>query len=31
MMSAAAMPALANVPTFDNTGNSLLNGTYYFR
>ena len=30
-MSAVAMPALANLPTFDNTGNSLLNGTYYFR
>lgn len=25
------MPALANLPSFDNTGNSLLNGTYYFR
>jgi uncharacterized protein (TIGR03437 family) len=25
------MPALANLPAFDNTGNSLLNGTYYFR
>jgi uncharacterized protein (TIGR03437 family) len=31
MMGAVAMPALANLPTFDNTGNSLLNGTYYFR
>jgi uncharacterized protein (TIGR03437 family) len=30
-MAAMAMPALANLPTFDNTGNSLLNGTYYFR
>ncbi len=31
MVCAAAMPALANLPAFDNTGNSLLNGTYYFR
>jgi uncharacterized protein (TIGR03437 family) len=30
-MAAIATPALANLPTFDNTGNSLLNGTYYFR
>jgi len=30
-MSAVAMPGLSNAPTFDNTGNSLLNGTYYFR
>jgi len=30
-MAAMATPALANLPTFDNTGNSLLNGTYYFR
>jgi len=27
----AAMPALGNLPTWDNSGNSLLNGTYYFR
>ncbi len=31
MIGAAAMPALANIPAFDNTGNSLLSGTYYFR
>ena len=29
--AAAAMPALGNLPTWDNSGNSLLNGTYYFR
>jgi uncharacterized protein (TIGR03437 family) len=31
MLGAVAMPALANLPAFDNTGNSLLSGTYYFR
>lgn len=31
ILGAAALPMLANIPTFDNTGNSLLNGTYYFR
>jgi uncharacterized protein (TIGR03437 family) len=30
-MGALTIPALANLPTWDNTGNSLLNGTYYFR
>ena len=29
--AAAAMPALGNLPTWDSSGNSLLNGTYYFR
>ncbi|MDE3198969.1 MAG: hypothetical protein KGN84_21650, partial [Acidobacteriota bacterium] len=30
-MAMAAAPALANLPTWDTSGNSLLNGTYYFR
>ena len=30
-MSVASVPALANLPSWDNSGNSLLNGTYYFR
>jgi uncharacterized protein (TIGR03437 family) len=29
--AATAMPALANLPSWDTTGNGLLNGTYYFR
>jgi uncharacterized protein (TIGR03437 family) len=31
MLCVAAMPAFGNLPAFDNTGNSLLSGTYYFR
>ncbi|HKD05280.1 MAG TPA: hypothetical protein VKB79_05185 [Bryobacteraceae bacterium] len=27
----AGIPAWANLPTWDTSGNSLLNGTYYFR
>jgi len=31
LLLAAALPLAAQGPAFDNSGNSLLNGTYYFR
>lgn len=30
-LSAAAIPAFAAAPAWDNTGNSMVSGTYYFR
>ncbi len=31
LVAASVAPALASGPTWDNSGNGLLNGTYYFR
>lgn len=31
LILAAALPAFATAPAWDNSGNGLLNGTYYFR
>src|SRR5665213_13869 len=31
MGAVTAVPAFGNLPSFDKTGNGLLNGTYYFR
>lgn len=31
LLSVASVPALANLPSWDTSGNSMLNGTYYFR